>query len=133
MIIQALIENKTKGFVLPFNTIDKEQIYSDSEGIKHYKIKQRDDKDEIKQQVAMIKRRREREKLQDIFEARLRYEKSRKYIKQVHERLLRERNSREPKINYTTNNPYDDNPLDSARDHLYLIIPTNPSSKFKNK
>ena len=129
----ASYKKRTKGFVLPFNTIDKDYTNSDNDLVKNFKTKHREDIDEIKQQVAMIKRRREREKLQEIFEAKLRYEKSRKYIKQAHERFIRERNSREPKINNTAINPYDDNPLDSARDHLYLIIPTNPSTRFKNK
>jgi hypothetical protein len=82
--------------------------------------------------VAMIKRTREREKLQEIFEAKLRYEKSRKYIQKKHEKLLQQRNNRDVTYQYNNSNPYDD-PLESSRDQLYLIIPTNPSKKPRHK
>lgn len=81
----------------------------------------------------MIKRKREREKLQEIFEAKLRYEKSRKFIQKEHEKLLQQKNNREVAYKYNTSSPYDDNPLESARDHLYLIIPTNPKNKLQQK
>jgi hypothetical protein len=56
---------------------------------------------------------------------------SRKYIKRVHDGLLQKKNERDMPYHYTTDTPYEDNPLESARDHLYLIIPTNPKQKNK--
>lgn len=56
---------------------------------------------------------------------------SRKYIKKAHEKLIQKKNERDLPYNYKTDTPYEDNPLVSARDHLYLIIPTNPNQKNK--
>ncbi|CAI2383555.1 unnamed protein product [Moneuplotes crassus] len=120
-----------KGVALPFNT----NVRDTEEGAKpskKYKFKSNVHLDEIKEQVAQIKRRRERQKLKQIFEARLRYEKSRKYIQREHERLLQKKNDREFSYHNEVS-PYENDALDSARDHLYLIIPKNPKRVNKNQ
>ena len=126
------IENKTVGFAMPFNTIDKEGRIDNNDLSKRYKYKPKSNINDIKLHVAQLKRKRERERLRDIFEAKLRYEKSRKYIKKEHERLVQLKNGREYPFFTNQNSPYG-NPLDSERDHLYLIIPTDPKKMRRDK
>jgi len=49
-------------------------------------------------------------------------------FKNKHEILLQRKNERNVSFKHKTSDPYKDNSFDSSRDHLYLIIPTNPKT-----
>ncbi|CAI2384464.1 unnamed protein product [Moneuplotes crassus] len=120
-----------ESIALPFNTKVKDLGELAKPG-KKYRFKPNVSMDEIKEQVAQIKRRRERQKLKQVFEAKQRYEKGRKFIKKEHERLIKKKHAME-NIYQDNISPYEDEQADSPRDHLYLIIPKNPKKFDQNK
>jgi hypothetical protein len=82
---------KIKGFSAPFNMTEKDDRISKDDKALKYKFKSKEDKEAIKKKVNEIKKQRQHQRLTQEQEKDKMYKKHRYIMKNLHNRLLREK------------------------------------------
>lgn len=82
---------KIKGFTAPFNMTEKDDRISKDDKALKYKFKSKEDKEAIKKKVEEIKKQRQQQRANQEQEKEKMYKKHRHIMKNLHNRLLREK------------------------------------------